>query len=169
VNYFAYGSNMSQQRLLARIPVRRVPGVFRLEQHELRFHKIGKDGSAKCDAYFTDTEIAVYGVLYEVQPAGKQLLDRIEGLGRGYGEKEVAVYGGGGTAIEAVTYCATHIDESLLPFTWYKQHVLRGAQEAGLPSPHIDQIAAAPALQDPDRTRAMQELSVYTAARREPL
>jgi gamma-glutamylcyclotransferase len=160
---------MSQQRLLARIPVRRVPGVFRLEQHELRFHKIGKDGSAKCDAYFTGTEIVVYGVLYQVQPAGKQRLDRIEGLGRGYGEKEVAVYGSGGTAIEAVTYYATHIDESLLPFTWYKQHVLHGAQDAGLPSPHIDQIAAAPALQDPDRARAVQELSIYIATGRKSL
>lgn len=162
MKYFAYGSNMSHQRLLARIPVTRMQGVFWLQQHELRFHKIGRDGSAKCDAHFTGTGGVVFGVLYELQPGSKQLLDRIEGLGRGYREKSVAVHSDSGTSISALTYYATHIDDSLLPYTWYKQHVLHGAREAGLPAQHINQIAAVQALPDPDAGRAAKELGIYT-------
>ena len=48
--YFAYGSNMSQRRLQARVPSATFLGIGILLGHALAFHKISKkDGSGKCD------------------------------------------------------------------------------------------------------------------------
>ncbi len=162
MNYFAYGSNMSLRRLRQRIPAAQPLGTGVLEQHELRFHKAGRDGSAKCDAFFTgQLAHAVHGVLYEIDVGDKGLLDKIEGLGAGYEEKLVTVSQGDGDLVEAVTYYATHIDDSLLPFHWYKHHVLIGAQEIGLPAPYIARIAEMASLADPDRERHAKQLSLY--------
>ncbi|RMD60293.1 MAG: gamma-glutamylcyclotransferase, partial [Planctomycetota bacterium] len=48
--YFAYGSNMSTPRLRRRVS-RAVPvATARLPGCRLAFHKLGADGSGKCDA-----------------------------------------------------------------------------------------------------------------------
>lgn len=162
MNYFAYGSNMSLRRLQARIDAVQPLGVHTLAQHQLRFHKVGVDGSAKCDAFFTgQLAHAIHGVLYQIDRAGKAVLDRIEGLGAGYEEKTVEVAGPGGHVVEAITYYATHIDAELLPFHWYKQHVLVGARETRLPEHYIAHIESATARDDPDALRHAQQLSLY--------
>ena len=61
-------------------------------------------------------------------------LARLEGLGAGYEEKRVTVSRRGGVSVVALTYYATRIDETLLPYAWYKHHVLAGAREMALPS-----------------------------------
>lgn len=158
MNYFAYGSNMSLQRLQARVPVARPLGAAVLPGHSLRFHKAGRDGSAKCDAFHTaDLADAIHGVLFHIDEAGKAVLDRVEGLGAGYDEKQVIL--ACGTA--AVTYVATHIDETLLPFHWYKQHVLVGATEARLPADYVYRIEQHPAVNDPDPARHAREIAIH--------
>lgn len=57
MKYFAYGSNMSLLRLWQRVPSAVRIGVFTLQGHQLRFHKLGKDGSGKCDAYQTNNTL----------------------------------------------------------------------------------------------------------------
>ena len=110
--YFAYGSNMSLPRLRARIRRARIVGVYVLPGHDLRFHKAGTDGSAKCDAYLTGSEgHVIEGVVFEVEDQGITLLDRIEGVGSGYGRKNITVLGDDG-ALPAVTYFATDLDSS---------------------------------------------------------
>jgi hypothetical protein len=60
-----------------------------LPKHRLRFHKVSNDGSGKCDAQATeDSNDYVIGVLFESDNE-KPALDRKEGLGIGYNEKEV--------------------------------------------------------------------------------
>ncbi len=162
MNYFAYGSNMSLRRLQERIESAHALGIYTLAQHELRFHKVGADGSAKCDAFFTGKlPHAIHGVLYRIDRADKSALDRIEGLGAGYEEKTVGVADSQGNLVEAVTYYATRIDNSLLPFHWYKQHVLIGARETGLPQHYIARIESTTATDDPDAVRHAQQLSLY--------
>jgi len=160
-SYFAYGSNMSLLRLTARTPgAVRHPGHASLTDHELRFHKIGRDGSAKCDACFSKGG-TMYGVLYKVPVAEKHLLDQAEGLGNGYTLKEVRIALQPEEEQVALTYCATHIDTELDPFDWYKQHVLRGAREASLPRHYIRSIEAVRAITDPDSRRASAERAIY--------
>lgn len=162
ITYFAYGSNMSLSRLRARAPSARRLGRYVLESHALRFHKSGRDGSGKCDAFLTaDPADKVVGVVFNINPAEKAWLDEVEGLGAGYNEKSVVVEGEAGERLEAFTYWATHIDETLKPYSWYKHHVLTGAREAGLPIGYIECIEAIECLEDPDSKRANTERAIH--------
>ena len=134
--YFAYGSNMSSRRLRQRTPSAKALGIGRLPGHALRWHKLGRDGSGKCDIAESDGQAGdvVWGVLYRIALAEKPILDRIEGLGIGYEEEKVRVETEAG-AVAALTYKAKpgKIDAQLRPLADYKRHVLLGAKEHGLP------------------------------------
>ena len=88
-------------------------------------------------------------------------LDGWEGLNKGYQERTVSVYTPNGEILEAVMYFATHIGSSLKPYGWYKEHVLRGAREHGLPEKYIAAIQDIKAVPDPDQRRHVKELSIY--------
>lgn len=160
--YFAYGSNLSTPRLRARTASARALGVAVLAGYRLEFHKAGRDGSAKCDAFWTGHPAnRVIGVVFDIEDAEKPELDRAEGLGRGYDQKRVAVTTVAGDSLTVLTYCATRIDVSLRPFHWYKEHVLRGAREYGLPGDYIKWISAIESIADPDPARHERELALY--------
>ena len=162
MKYFAYGSNMSLKRIRQRVPSARVLGTFSLADHELRFHKHGRDDSGKCDAFYTGNHShVVTGVLYEIDASEKSVLDQAEGLGNGYDEKEVSVSDAAGNVAKAVSYYATHINSSLLPFTWYKDHVLIGAREANIPKEYIARIEGVDTVGDPCREREFEQLAIY--------
>lgn len=164
MHYFAYGSNMSRSRLRERVPSAEALGCFALNGHDLRFHKSSKDGSGKCDAYFTlDTQSVIYGVLFKIDPNEKSALNRAEGLGHGYDEKEVTVTGDDGSSVKATTYFATNINESLKPYSWYVNHVLVGAREAVLPSDYIEaKITSVASVEDSDKERDGRERATYS-------
>ena len=90
--YFSYGSNMSTSRMLKRVPSAEVITVGSLNNHKLKFHKVSKDGSSKCNIFETlvSTDV-VYGVIYEINESEKASLDHAEGLGLGYEQKLVKV------------------------------------------------------------------------------
>lgn len=158
---FCYGSNMSQRRLQARVPSARVVTVAELPAHRLRFHKSARDGSAKCDAEETGKpEDRVIGVVFEIADHQKPDLDRHEALGFGYDEKQVELITREGN-LQAWMYFATRINNSLKPFHWYKDHVLIGARENGLPADYIAQIEVVESIDDPKRKRHDRELAIY--------
>ncbi len=160
--YFAYGSNMSERRMKERAPSAGKIGIGILYGHKLEFHKRGKDGSAKCDAYFTNNpNDCIWGVLYEINSSEKTILDQKEGLGRGYNEKEIEVALSDGKKVEASTYYATDIDASLLPYTWYKRHVVVGAVENDFPSSYIRRLERFQSIPDPDKDREEKEMAIY--------
>jgi len=160
--YFSYGSNMSSKRISERVPSAKFVAVSTLFQHELKFHKIGKDGSAKCDARETNNpDHFVVGVVFDIHVSEKYLLDQKEGLGFGYEEKPVLLVSGTGKTIEATTYYATDINSNLKPYHWYKEHVMRGANEHGLPDTYIQNIANIVSIDDPNLTREETELIIY--------
>lgn len=159
--YFAYGSNMSRKRLTRRIPARRL-GVAILQGYVLAFTKPSEaDGSAKCDVCPTENEKdEVYGVLYEIDPAHKPVLDRYEGLGYGYSSETLEVVHEG-RKLSALAYVAVNRDETLRPFHWYKEHVIQGAVENGLPREYVNVIRSVPSVSDPDEGRSARELEIY--------
>ena len=103
----------------------------------------------------------VHGVLYHMDPEGRAVLDRIEGVGQGYRIQDVVV-ASGSEQIEAFTYVVqeNYIDPAMQPFHWYKRFVLEGARQNGFP-PHyiagIDRIASRP---DPNRERARRNHAI---------
>ncbi len=158
--YFAYGSNMSTPRLGSRLGMVRNVDVAELAGYRLAFHKVGADGSGKCDAFRTDRpDDAVIGVLYDMDADQKPVLDACEGCG--YVARQVRLSLRSGARIAAFTYCAAHIDDGLKPFGWYMQHVLRGATEHGLPADYIRRIRAIEAMADFDLLRHAREMSIY--------
>lgn len=163
LKYFAYGSNMSRARLVQRVGTATYLGLHFLPAHDLRFHKVGKDGSAKCDAHFTgNPEDHVIGVLFDIPLERRGALDSAEGLGNGYEQKQVTITSEQGNGVSAFTYYATHIDSSLLPFSWYLHHVVMGAVEFALPEHYIrEQIRSVSAWEDPDVRRDQRERAVH--------
>ncbi len=80
MKYFAYGSNMSIARLRERVPSAVSFGCHALKEHDLRFHKSSKDGSGKCNAFFTgNDDDTILGVLFEIKSSEMSALDRAEG------------------------------------------------------------------------------------------
>lgn len=160
--YFAYGSNMSTRRLRARIPTARFLSIAALPGHQMRFHKVGRDGSAKCDAFATgDDNHRLAGILFRIPADERPALDRCEGCGNGYERKRVVLELPEGSTVEAFTYYATRIDPALRPFTWYREHVLRGAREHGLAPSHLRRIEETETIDDPDTARHNRELAIY--------
>ncbi len=155
--YFAYGSNMSTPRLRYRVPGCRFAFVARLPNHTLCFHKRSNDGSAKCNAFKTAAPAdAVIGAVYEIPANEKPALDRAEGLGAGYHEEMVCVLSPEGQQVTVRTYIANAaaIDDTLEPYSWYKDFVLAGAEEHQLPLPYVEsRIRAVHAIRDPDLQR----------------
>jgi gamma-glutamylcyclotransferase len=164
MHYFAYGSNMSLSRLRERVPSAEVVGCFALNGYDLRFHKSSRDRSGKCDAYFTsDTGNTIYGALFKIAQSEKSALDKAEGLGYGYDEKEVTVTAHDGSSITATTYIATDIDENLKPYSWYVNHVLVGANERLLPQDYIEaKINSVEVVEDSDKERDAKQRAIHS-------
>lgn len=152
---------MSQKRLTRRIPAEKL-GTAVLAGYRLEFTKPSEaDGSAKCAIRATGNgSDLVYGVLYEIDEGHKPVLDSYEGLGYGYTSETVSVEFDG-VVSDAITYIAVNRTVSLKPFGWYKEHVVRGAEENGMPAEYVESIRRIPAVIDPDLDRASMELSIY--------
>ena len=153
---------MSSKRLKERVPSARYITIATLIEHELRFHKEGIDGSAKCDAFFTgDENHQIVGVVFEIAESEKPDLDIKEDLGRGYDEKIVSLVTHSGERIEATTYFAIKIDKTMKPYHWYKHHVITGAEEFGLPEEYIEVIRNIESITDTQADRYEREQTIY--------
>jgi cation transport regulator ChaC len=156
VVYFAYGSNMLTAWLRTRMPSCKPLGIATLPGHALRFHKRSTDKSGKCNAFASGNNTTVIGVLFSFDPAERAKLDRAEGVGSGYEHAMVTVINEKGRRRKVLTYLATpdYIDDSLKPYSWYKDLVLAGSREHGLPPEYIaEYIQSVEAIEDPDKAR----------------
>lgn len=167
--YFAYGSNLGGRRLAARTPSAEFLAKGFVTGRCLRFEKVGRDGSAKCNcAPSLDVEDVVWGALYRIDERDRSALDRAEALGRGYAAETVTVQTAVGVH-DALTYVATHVADNLQPFTWYLHHVVTGAHEVDLPLGYIELIRRIEAREDPDRERHEREMRIYEGLASSPL
>jgi gamma-glutamylcyclotransferase len=158
--YFAYGSNMSQPRLRARVASAECIGTASLTDHALRFHKVGRDGSGKA-TIAPRPGTYVHGVVFRLDAEERPILDRHEDLGRGYEARWISVERHNESPLHVFTYNALLRDPSLQPYSWYLEHVLHGARENRLPPEYIEGIAATSTITDPDGARDLRERSIY--------
>jgi carbon-monoxide dehydrogenase small subunit len=149
--YFAYGSNMWTERLRNRVSSARPCGVATLTGYSIRFHKRSTcDHSGKCNIIRTASpDDQVTGVVFEIDRQQKHLLDQAEG-----GYQDVFL-----DDLNAFLYLAKadSIDENLVPYSWYKDFVIAGARENGLPEEYIQRIMDQEAVEDPDQERSRQK------------
>lgn len=163
MRYFAYGSNMSPERIRARAPSAVFVSRAYLEGHVLTFHKPGLDGSGKCDACpSANSQDRVWGALYEVSAEDMKALDIYEGRGFAYLRKSVVVHTDAGQSETAKVYVAIEQDDGQVPYDWYLEHVLRGARVIGLPETYIDLLKTTESKRDRNFAREMKERSIYS-------
>lgn len=144
--YAAYGSNLHPFRLQQRTPSARLVGTGAIAHYTLRFHKRGyRDFSGKCNL-IQQREKTAYVAIYDIDKSEVPLLDDAEGAGAGYDRTRITVDGFG----DCMIYLAAseHIDDSLLPFSWYKALVIAGCERLAFPSFYIKRIRAVADVRD---------------------
>ena len=162
MKYFAYGSNMLIERLKTRVSSANNPTHYALQKHHLRFHKKSVDCSGKCSIVATESDKdVVHGVLFDIADAQSSALDNAEG--DGYQRDEITLILDG-TETKVFVYVAekNKIDEALVPYRWYYDLVLAGAEQHALPSDYVAGLQAIPFTQDPkaDRKSRLEALDV---------
>lgn len=160
---FAYGSNMNIKRLTQRVPsATKVTNVF-LPGYKLICNKVSKDGSAK--ANIVKSGIAadiVWGVLFKIHKKEKLLLDKAEGLGKGYSEDCLTFTDENSLKHIAQVYIAdsNSINNSLVAYDWYKEFIITGAIQNQLSADYISQLQSIPCISDPDEKRSEKNYSI---------
>jgi len=148
--YFAYGSNLHPNWLRKSVPSATSIRNVSFNNWRLYFNKHSSDdGSAKCNIIETDSsDDVVHGVIYEFNSEEKKKLDSAEG--RYYSETMPF-----GKFDDVLVYLAKkeRIKDNLLPFTWYKDIVIAGAQHHKLPEEYISFIESFNATTDPAQER----------------
>lgn len=162
--YFAYGSNMLKERLLAAdrcvsavtLGAATAPG-YRVDMTK----RSRRDGSGKATLVADPAQVA-HGVLYEVPLTELALLDESEGVGFGYDRHDALAVSWRAKTVSARTYIAPppYVDEALRPYDWYAALCVAGARQHGLPDDHVAQLARFATIPDgeperPSRRRAL--------------
>lgn len=163
--YFGYGSNMPQARIKSRCPSAEFVGVGRLEGWALKWNKSSKDGSAKCNIEKVAGEV-VYGAVYRILKAEEADLDRHEGVGTGQYKRQSLEIAMNGEEKGAQVYIGKKPWKGeageLKPYDWYRDHVLNGARERGLPRDYIKKAIESVAVQpDANIKRGERERAIY--------
>lgn len=138
LRYFAYGSNMLRERLVARVPTAQAVAVGVVRDYRLDFAKISVDGSGKGDMVASPDD-EVWGVLYEFDASQKAELDKHEGPH--YRAQEVVVSTPSGDEAAWAYMAEPHRrDPSKVPYDWYLALIVAGARQGGLPEAYIQAI-----------------------------
>ena len=134
--YFAYGSNMSTERLRARVPLATPMGRAHCYGMRLVFNKVGADGSGKANLV-EDSSAEAWGVLFAIPSSAWTDLDRFEpGYARVVREFALA----SGESLAAQVYLGVGEAREIPPHAWYRAHLLRGAVEHGFPDEIVRMI-----------------------------
>ena len=161
MRYAAYGSNLHLLRLGKRVPSAKFVTVFELSGWSLHFHKRGRDGSAKCN--IVRAAQSVFFALFDIDARDKPLLDRAEGLNYGYEERAIEAESFG----RCFCYVAsrTHIDETLRPYSWYKELVIAGLEHHQASPEYLDKVRLIDSVTDRDEARHNRNMAIVSAAR----
>ena len=172
--YFAYGPNMLMERLRSadRVPTAKAVSHARLEGWRLQFDKVSEDGSGKCDIVRSPGDV-VCGVVYSIPTADLGNLDRLEDLDHGYILQRLApVVLGDGSLVRTLAHVAEpgSCQPGLLPYEWYRDLVVAGAEQHNLPSDYLAWLKSAGSQPDPiparpERTEAFSLIADFNSRR----
>jgi cation transport regulator ChaC len=143
--YFAYGSNMDEQRVKAanRCPDARFIFNALLPGHRLVFTRGNDAGTCAADAV-PDPDASVWGVVYDITESDRRQLDAREAVAsHRYRPKEILVHPHGDLEqrVMVLTYAARDPgDLRQPPSREYLDHLLRGARRRNLPAEYIAQL-----------------------------
>jgi gamma-glutamylcyclotransferase len=156
-NYFAYGSNMLTERLKQRCSRAEALGLAQVQNYDLSFSKVSKDGSGKATLVKANDGV-VYGVLFRIPKSERPALDEAEGPGYQRDDK-FAVVRSDGSKIIASAYLAepAAANKNLRPYVWYRELIITGAKQHGLPEHYQESLNGFAAESDPTPTRKTRQ------------
>lgn len=127
---------MSTDRLKARIPDAVPVGRAHWSGMRLVFNKVGGDGSGKANLV-EDPGALAWGVVFQVGVSDWASLDEFE---PGYARVTCSVIADSGETLGAQVYLGVGETRDTPPHDWYRDHLIRGAVEHGLPTEIIREI-----------------------------
>lgn len=141
--YFAYGSNLSKQRMMRRTGPILNARVARLNDYRLAFNNTDKAGNELYANIVPSAGGITWGVAYWCPPQAIAALDEYEGVADGcYRREWIEVVTIDGERLPAEVYIGGEqftIAEGR-PSDWYLDIILLGAREHGLPEEYIRSI-----------------------------
>ncbi len=164
LRYFAYGSNMLRERLVARVPTAQAMAVGVVRDYRLDFAKVSVDGSGKGDMVPSPGD-EVWGVLYEFDASQKADLKEQEG--RHYQAHEVVVSTTDGNQAAWAYMAQPHRrDPVKVPYDWYLALIIAGSRQGGLPEAYIQavEVTAFDVDCEEDRTARQEALAALAEA-----
>ncbi|MBI1780613.1 MAG: gamma-glutamylcyclotransferase [Sphingobacteriales bacterium] len=134
-----------------------------LPGYKFSFNKRSNDGSGKGNIQQTNIDgDTIVGVVFEINEAEKPALDAVEGLGNGYNQAVVDLLDDNGETFQAQVYIADEsaVDNNLMPYDWYKEFVVTGAEQNGLPPEYVENIRKNAFIADTDEERKGRQLAI---------
>ena len=127
LNYFAFGSNMSAQRMHERLGWSPSRSGAILSDYEMIFNKHSNDGG-KANIMSSPGNI-VEGILYSVNEKDLLILDKYEGVSyKQYKRYEIEVRDNNKNFIPAVAYKALNTGKVSAPTEEYLNYILEGKE-----------------------------------------
>jgi hypothetical protein len=89
-------------------------------------------------------------------------LDKAEGLGKGYEEKNVSVGLPEDKSITAQVYVASHnsINDLVEPYDWYVDFIISGMRDYKFPPNYVQEIQSIQTKTDPDKKREQKQREI---------
>jgi len=127
LNYFAFGSNMSAQRMHERIGWSPSRSGAILTDYEMVFNKHSNDGG-KANIMYSPGDL-VEGILYSVNEEDLLILDKYEGVAaQQYKRYDIEVLNNNKQPIAAVAYKALNTGKVFAPTEEYLNYILEGKE-----------------------------------------
>lgn len=127
--YFAYGSNMDERQMRARVPGTELLGVGHLLDHEFLFSGYSDTWRGSVANVRRKKGSKVFGVLYALPPFGLAKLDRFEGYPRSYQRKTGNIVLRGGGDARAVLYYKRDPQPLAPPSKAYVNQILKAIRK----------------------------------------
>ncbi|XP_076035822.1 gamma-glutamylcyclotransferase-like isoform X2 [Oratosquilla oratoria] len=140
--YFAYGSNLYAKRIHINNPSAKKAAIGELKNFRLDFNYYSRRWKGAAATIEESDGDSVWGVLWEVHLDDMDNLDMQEGVHQQiYRPLQVKVLTGDGKEVNARTYQIIRpVEEDRRPSTVYKNVILTGARENGLPEEYIKKL-----------------------------
>ena len=127
LNYFAFGSNMSAQRMHGRLGWSPSRSGAILPDYEMVFNKHSNDGG-KANIMYSPGDL-VEGILYSVNEEDLLILDKYEGVAaQQYKRYDIEVLNNNKQPIAAVAYKALNTGKVYAPTEEYLNYILEGKE-----------------------------------------
>ena len=140
--YFAYGSNMNEEQILARCANPKVVAVAKLPHHRVAFFGYSKAWDGAMATVVPSPGQEVWGVIYELNSSDRDRLDawqdvRLDGTGA-YFHYPARVADTEGKTRTVLFYKKDMLGTPGKPSREYLDFIVLGALERGLPSSYIE-------------------------------